>query len=540
MSELKFNPHYDPTLWQGFGVFTTRVARCPEDHALVQHWLEAEHFLGSFKPVGHSFCHIIYEDGRPVAIVQWAACAYHLKDREAFIGWSALQCARRRNLVINNVRFLVLEAQRRPNLASKALAHSVKALCADWQQHFGYQPLLVETFTDIELHEGTCYKAAGWTPLGLTAGNSRQRAEFYSPNQRPKKLWIKELHPDARARLCASSLASEHAAGETSGKGALLPIKASELLPLIPVLQRVKDPRARNRHYHIGLMLTMIAFGLLCGSTNLSEIVRHLNRLTQGQLRMLGIFKRKGKNKLEPPTHECFRQLLLALDLDAFAQTLSEWLSAHRGALPSALALDGKRIRGTLGTIVTLCDTEQKVPIAVAATIEPGGEQACARGLLRRGQTVLLNSTVSMDALFANDENARIIVQEKGADYFISLKENQPGVRAHVVEQFLTSTATANASSAESASSASNIGDTRAKPASPSAVTAVSAGGQAGLMKKKTIQLEKPPASPSPKAKKANPTASETKTETRTILVPAPTAGNKHLFKKRPRAAMAK
>jgi hypothetical protein len=529
MSELTFNPHYDPTLWNGFGVFTTRVALGPEDRSLVHQWLEAEHFLGTFKPVGHSFCHIIYEDNRPVAVAQWAACAYHLKDREAFIGWSSLQCARRRNLVVNNVRFLVLDASRRPNLASKALAHSVKALCADWQQHFGYQPLLAETFTDIELHEGTCYKAAGWTPLGLTEGNSRQRAEFYLPNQRPKKLWIKELRTDARARLCAPNLAPEHAAGETSGKGAPLPIKASELLPLISVLRGVKDPRAKNRHYHIGLMLTMIAFGLLCGGTNLSEIVRHLNRLTQVQLRMLGIFKRKGKNKLEPPTHECFRQLLLALDLDAFAQTLSEWLSAHRGALPSALALDGKRIRGTLGTIVTLCDTEAKVPIAVAVTIEPGGEQACARELLRREQTVILNSTVSMDALFTNNENASIIVQEKGADYFISLKDNQPGVRAHVVEKFLSPTITGHTGSA---------GTPTTNTCAP--LLGANAASQAGLMEKKTIQEEKTPTGPSSKAKKAKPPGSEANPETRTILVPAPRAGNEHLFKKRPRAAMAK
>lgn len=223
MSALPFNPQYDPTLSQDFGVFSTSVALGSDDKFLAHQWLDAEHFLGSFKPVGHSLCHLIYEDGALVAIVQWAACAYHLKDREAFIGWSSLQCAKRRNLIVNNVRFLVLDWARRPNLASKALAQSVNALSADWQAHFGYQPLLVETFTDIEHHKGTCYKAAGWTPLGQTEGNSRQRAEFYLPNQRPKKLWIKELRPDARDRLCAQTLAPEHAAGETEGKGAPLP-----------------------------------------------------------------------------------------------------------------------------------------------------------------------------------------------------------------------------------------------------------------------------------------------------------------------------
>ena len=119
MSALQFNPQYDPTLSQDFGVFSTSVALGSDDKFLAHQWLEAEHFLGSFKPVGHSLCHLIYEDGALVAIVQWAACAYHLKDREAFIGWSSLQCAKRRNLIVNNVRFLVLDSARRPNLARK-------------------------------------------------------------------------------------------------------------------------------------------------------------------------------------------------------------------------------------------------------------------------------------------------------------------------------------------------------------------------------------------------------------------------------------
>ena len=43
----------------------------------------------------------------------------------------------------------------------------------------------------------------------------------------------------------------------------------------------------------------------------------------------------------------------------------------------------------------------------------------------------LLESTVSLDALYANPENARLIVQEKGGDYLISLKDNQPTLAAH-------------------------------------------------------------------------------------------------------------
>src|SRR5215475_2473868 len=79
------------------------------DRLQVAQWLEAEHFLGSFKPVGHTLIQLVTQSEETVAVLVWAASAYHLKDRETWIGWDQLTCARRRNLIVNNVRFLVLE-----------------------------------------------------------------------------------------------------------------------------------------------------------------------------------------------------------------------------------------------------------------------------------------------------------------------------------------------------------------------------------------------------------------------------------------------
>ena len=431
----------DPTQWAGFGEFTVTIASDPDQRSLVAAWLDAEHFLGSVQPVGHSLIHLICEDGVPVAVVQWGACAFRLKDREEWIGWGALTCAKRRNLVVNNVRFLVREAARRPNLASKALAHSLKVLAAHWQERFGYEPLLAETFTDIELHAGTCYKASGWIQLGLTDGNSRQRSEFYVPNDRPKKLWIKPLRPDARDRLCAKTLAPEHAAGETSGKGAPLPVKASALQSLLQALRSVPDPRAKNSTHSLQCLLTLIAFGILCGCDNLNAMVRQMQRLTQAQRRLLEVRGKaawKGSRlfKYAIPDYETFRGVLCSIDLDAFARVLSDWLSAHRGALPADLSLDGKVIRGQLGTIVTLCDIASKKPVALAATTAEGGEQACARALIDRPETTLLNTTVSLDALYTNATNAQQLVQEKGADYLLSIKGNQPTLEATLEKEF--------------------------------------------------------------------------------------------------------
>ena len=84
-----------------------------------------------------------------------------------YIGWTPTLRAERQKLMVQNRRFLLLrEKGAHPNLASRILGAAVKALPEQWQAYFGYVPLLAETFTDIEAFAGTCYKAAGWDPVG--------------------------------------------------------------------------------------------------------------------------------------------------------------------------------------------------------------------------------------------------------------------------------------------------------------------------------------------------------------------------------------
>ena len=165
-----------------------RASSSTEDRQLVAGWLEAEHFLGALRPVGHTLMQFVQQESQVVAVLVWAASAYHLKDRDQWIGWDAITCTKRRNLITNNVRFLIREEHRRPNLASQSLAAALKVLPQQWQEHFGYRPLLAETFTDPELHAGTCYKASGWEALGHTKGHSRHRRAVRLENEAAPKL----------------------------------------------------------------------------------------------------------------------------------------------------------------------------------------------------------------------------------------------------------------------------------------------------------------------------------------------------------------
>jgi Druantia protein DruA/DDE_Tnp_1-associated len=406
-----------------------RASSSVEDRQLVAGWLEAEHFLGALRVVGHTLMQFVQQENQVVAVLVWAASAYHLKDRDQWIGWDAITCAKRRNLITNNVRFLVRQEHRRPNLASQSLATALKVLPQQWQEHFGYRPLLAETFTDPELHAGTCYKASGWEALGHTKGYSRHRCDFYIPNDRPKRLWIKALHPRAREWLCAPQLPLECQAGQRpEGAGARCALKMKELQSLREALHSIPDPRtAKGRQYPLWTVLCVVALGLLSGCVHLSEIVRLGQRLSQAQRRGLGFRMRKNSRFYPAPGYTLYRELLPRLDLDAFAKALNGWLGQHRGQLPSTLAFDGKCIRENLGAIVTLLDVEEGVPLAVAATtVGKGGEVACARKLLQSDQVALENTTLVADSLHTNATNAHLIVSVRGANYIAAIKDNQP------------------------------------------------------------------------------------------------------------------
>ena len=80
-----------------------------------------------------------------------------------------------------------------------------RQLPADWHKLHRSRPVLLETYVNAEQHAGTCYKAAGWQLLGLTAG---RKAHGRQPAQAPKQVWALPLRPDFRKLLRHGPFAS--------------------------------------------------------------------------------------------------------------------------------------------------------------------------------------------------------------------------------------------------------------------------------------------------------------------------------------------
>jgi len=336
------------------------------------------HYLGSAKPIGDFLRQVVVREDQWIGLLVWGPACYALKDRDEWIGWHAAQRAERLKLVVQNRRFLLLhERGAEPNLASKSLAAALRALPEQWEERFGYRPLLAETFTDIERFRGTCYKANGWIEAGQSQGFSRDALDFYVPHGRIKRLWLKELVPDARKILHARNVPQAYAAGAASNAHGVLPFKELQLRSLMETLQTVADPRKRRSRFRIGSVLGITAMALLCGCRHVAEIHRFAQRLTQKQRAKIGLPLKKTTRFREIPSYSVFHNLLKEINPEEMARTLTLWLNEQSGSLPGALAMDGKFIGDVVG-VLTLANHETGAPEAMAHCSKKKGTENTA------------------------------------------------------------------------------------------------------------------------------------------------------------------
>jgi hypothetical protein len=425
----------------GAGVQSPLTVRVVVDRKEIEAFdrrLADKHYLGSTPSVGDFLRQVVEREGEVVGQLAWGAAALKLKDRELWIGWDRSQQAQRLKLVVQNRRYLLLHDKgKEPNLASQALAAACRVLPEQWQERFGYRPLLAETFTDPEGHAGTCYKASGWEPVGMSQGHSRHRADYYIPNERPKRLWMKELCPQARQKVRAVHLEDSLVAACVEAPTGLLALNPPQCRSLLEVMRQAPDPRAGNTRFRIGPVLSLVTLALLGGAREVAQVARFATRLHPKQRAALGLPIKKGTRRFyEVPGYSVFYQVLSRMDSEAFAVLLNGWLSQQAGQLPAALALDGKMIRDLIGT-VTLADAQDGSPVAMAIMDQKEGtrrcEQTAARALID-SMASLEGQTVTADPLHCQRELGRAIV-EKGGEYLFQIKGNQPKILAHARTQ---------------------------------------------------------------------------------------------------------
>ncbi len=159
------------------------------------------HYLGAGPLCGAQRRYLIRCPKGIVGAFSFSAAARHLAGRDRWIGWD--RAARRENLhlVVNNSRFLILPHIEVPNLASHALSQVLERLADDWNDSYGYRPVLVETFVEQGRFNGGCYRAANWQAIGLSSGRGRQD-RTHQADKPAKVIWVYALQKDFRQVLC--------------------------------------------------------------------------------------------------------------------------------------------------------------------------------------------------------------------------------------------------------------------------------------------------------------------------------------------------
>ena len=169
--------------------------------SLWNEYIARYHYL-DYKPLpGAQLRYFAYADDKIVGLFGFGASAWKTAPRDQFIGWSQRQREKNLQLVVNNSRYLILPWIQSKNLASKLLGLIVKQLPIDWLQRYHYQPVLLETFVEIERFLGTCYKAANWIHVGITAGRGKLDTK-HSACLPKKSIWLYPLQQNFRQLLC--------------------------------------------------------------------------------------------------------------------------------------------------------------------------------------------------------------------------------------------------------------------------------------------------------------------------------------------------
>jgi len=144
-----------------------------KDSFLWNELVDRYHYLGYTPLAGAQIRYLINSPAGYLCAIGFSAAAWKVGHRDSWIGWSTERRVHNLHLVVDNSRFLILPWVQCQHLASKILSLCAKRLAMDWQEVYGYRPVLMETFVEKDRFAGTCYKAANWIHVGSTRGRGK-------------------------------------------------------------------------------------------------------------------------------------------------------------------------------------------------------------------------------------------------------------------------------------------------------------------------------------------------------------------------------
>ena len=394
--------------------------------------MDRDHYLGFARFAGRGLRYVAEWRGLWVALAGWQAAALKCGPRDRWIGWRKQEMFRRLHLIANNTRFVVL-AERGvfANLGSWMMSAMLRRLSDDWQAQYGHRLLVAESFVDPARFAGTLYAAANWTYVGDSKGYARCNGHYTDPHGKPKRLYVCALRRDARRILSRrGELADGWQARPQAQAGADI-----DHLSLYEELEQLPDHRrGQGRKHSIATVLAVYLLAALSNMRGPVAAAEYARALDQQQLQALGAWRNRSTGRYEPPTKSTIHRVVMQADAQELEATLQRY-AAPRLPAPAqqpkrALAGDGKRIRGANrnGTLryetATLVEHTTGVPLASLNFHDENGELAALGALLE--VVPIAGALITLDALHTTRETASSVVDQHGAAYLLTVKQNCP------------------------------------------------------------------------------------------------------------------
>jgi predicted transposase YbfD/YdcC len=204
------------------------------------------------------------------------------------------------------------------------------------------------------------------------------------------------------------------------------------ILRLKQLFATLPDPRVIGRVlYPLPEVLLVALCAMICDCEDFTDM-GHFARSQLAWLRQF-IPLRHGA-----PSHDVFRNVLLALRPDTLLEIMELWVGDLDG---KQVAIDGKVSRGAKDTttgkstlhILRAWVSEASLSVGHEVCEEKSNELAALPRLLAKLQ--LRGATVTIDAMGGHPEVARLI-QAAGADYILALKANEKEAHQDVIAEF--------------------------------------------------------------------------------------------------------
>jgi GNAT superfamily N-acetyltransferase len=311
------------------------------EEARYQEQMARHHYLGELPKIGETLWYVATWCEEWVAQLSISAAALKCGVRDRWIGWDFRSQYGRLKLIANNSRFLILPEWHRPNIGSRVLSLAERRVVSDWQARFGHRLLLLETFVDPRRFHGGVYRASNWIELGLTLGYRRIQGGYSDEADAPKRVFVRPLCPDARARLTHPDRERLQLTGEPK-----LMLNAHQMRALPLCFAGIADPRrAQGRRHRLAVVLGIAAGATLCGMRGYKAISDWADALGQKARERFGCRRENGHYLV--PSEFVIRDCLVRIEPGALDRALNAWNQAW-AAQDDALAMDGKTMKNAL------------------------------------------------------------------------------------------------------------------------------------------------------------------------------------------------